>query len=213
MKHANSVPEVSQELLQQLQHTYFLQRSCLLRSIQHLLLQLDMSEKPHQSLTASAITEALEGGLDTNLCDFLATSLNPECHRSLALKGSSPVSAPGDNSAASTKNTEQSYVCQQQALIEQEFVIETAISLFEQTVCSVTCFSKVMDAIHLHIFSSWHEAVAAGGTKARVAGLVSNIFAPSCLIYLHDSAAVFFSTCQKHLPLHQSSLSHSTTSS
>lgn len=190
MNHANSVPEVSQELLQQLQQTYFLQRSCLLRSIQHLLLELDMSDKPDQSLTASAITEALEGGLDANLCAFLATSLDPECHPSLALKGSSPVAAPDDNAAASTKDRGQNYCCQQQALIEQEFVMETIISLFEQTVCSVTSFSKVMNAMHLHIFSTWHEAISAGGTKARVAGLVSNTSAPSCLIFLRDSAAI-----------------------
>ena len=208
MKHANIVPEVSQELLQQLQETYFLQRSCLLRSIQHLLLELDMSDKPHQSLTASAITEALEGGLDANLCEFLATSLDPECHCSLALKGSSPAAAPDDSAAASTKDRGHSYFCQQQALIEQEFVMEIIISLFEQTVCSVTCFSKVMNAIHLHIFSLWHEAIAAGGTKTRVAGLVSHISAPSCLIFLHDSAAVFPARCHQHLPLHQAPLSH-----
>lgn len=209
MKHDNKVPEVSQELLQQLQQAYFLQRSCLLRSIQHLLLELDVSEEPHQSLPTSAITEALKGGLDANLCEVLATSLNPESHQSLALKGSSPVSVPGDNAAATT-DTGQSYLCQQQALIEQEFVIEIAISLFEQTVCPVTCFSKVMNAIHMHTFFSWHEAIATGGTRARVAQLVS---VDLCLISLQDSWAVIGQMPTTSFAASKSSLSHSTTSS
>ena len=212
LKHNNSIPEVSQDFLQQLQQTYHLQRSFLLRSIQHLLLELDISEEPHQSLTATAITDALKSGLDTNLCDFLAISLDPEHHPSLASKGSSPASAPNDITAARPNDQDargHSQLCQQQALMEQEFVIELALSVFEHRVCSTTCFSKVMSAIHLHIFSCWHGAIAAGGTKARVAHLVSNRSAPSCLLCLPITAAVLVMDATNSLPLHWSYMSHS----
>ena len=205
LKHNNSVPEVSQQLLQQLQQTYLLQRSCLLRSIQHLLLELDLSAEPHQSLTALAITDALKNGLDTNLCEFLAISLDPECHQSLALKGSSPAFAPNDITAATPNDQDaerQSWLCQQQALMEQECVMELVTSVFEQRVCSTTCFSKVMNAIHLHTFSSWHEAIAAGGTKARVARLVSDRSAPSCLLYLTMNWQLYSACLLQQVPSH-----------
>ena len=193
LDHSNSVPEVSQEFLEQLQHTYLLQRSFLLRSIQHLLLELDMSEESHQSLTGNAITAALQSGLDASLCEFLAISLDPDCHPSLALKGGGLAFAPDDLTAAGTSNCDargQSWLCQQQALMEQEVVIELAISVFEHRVCSTTCFPKVMNAIHLHIFSSWHEAIAAGGIRARVAHLVSDRSVPFCLFLQHELIAV-----------------------
>lgn len=200
LDHNNSIPEVSQKFLEQLQQTYLLQRSFLLRSIQHLLLELDMSEESHQSLTANAIIDALKGGLDTNLCEFLAISLDPECQPSLALKGSVPASAPDGVTAAGTSIHDargQSWLCQQQALMEQEVVIELAISVFEHRVCSTTWFPKVMNAIHLYIFSSWHEAIAAGGTKARVAQLVSNKSVPSCLFLYRELGSCIGYGCHK----------------
>ena len=202
LKHNNNVPKVSEEVLQQLQQTYLLQRSYLLRSIQHLLLELDMSEDPHQSLTATAITDALKNGLDTNLCEFLAISLDPECHQSLALRGKIPAFAPDGVTAARPNDQDakgQSWLCQQQTLMEQECVMELAISVFEQEVCSTACFSKVMNAIHLHIFSSWHEAMAAGGIKARIAHLVSDRSGSIISILCQIIASCIGNACYKFL--------------
>ena len=173
LQHNNSVPEVSQDLLQQLQQAYLLQRSFLLRSIEHLLLELSGEAPPH-SLTTTAITEALDDGLDLNLCEFLAVSLDPKSRQSLALKGSGHVSASIDTATIDDRDPRgQGWLCQQQALMEQEIVIQIAISVFEQTPCSTACFSKAINAIHTHIFSCWHEAIATGGAKAKVARLVS----------------------------------------
>lgn len=176
LQHNNSIPEVSQDLLRALQQAYLAQRSYLLRSIEHLLLELVTSDEPQQSMTTAAITEALTDGLDSNLCESLATSLDPNSQQSLLAKARGFISAAADSDVVSMDEQdakEQGWLLQQHALMEQEIVIQLAISVFDLKPCTPPCFAKVMDAINLHLFCSWHEDIAAGGAKARVAQLVS----------------------------------------
>lgn len=174
LQHNNSVPEVSQDLLHEVQQAYLAQRLYLLRSIEHLLLELVIGDEPQQSITASAITEALDDGLDMHLCESLAASLDPTSQQSLLLKPSRSSSADPNVVSMDEQDTSgQGWLFQQQALMEQEILMQLAISVFELKPCTPPCFAKVMSAIHLHVFCSWHKGIAAGGAKARAAQLVS----------------------------------------
>lgn len=209
LQHDNSVPELSQDLLHKLQQTYLSQRSYLLRSIEHLLLELVIGEESHQSITAAAITEALDDGLDMHLCESLAASLDPTSQQSLLLKPSRSSSAAADSTASMHEqdSSGQGWLFQQQALMEQEILMQLAISVFELKPCTPPCFAKVMSAIHLHVFCSWHEDAAAGGAKARVAQLVS---AAQIRNIISDRFAYIGSctahACQCSLPVHLTQL-------
>ena len=177
VQHNNSSPEVSQDLLHELQKAYLTQRSYLLRSIEHLLLELVIGEEPHQSITIAAMKDAVDDGLDINLCESLAASLDSKSQQSLLLKASRSASAAAGSDAASmdegSDSTGQGWLFQQHALMEQEILVQLAIYMFELKPCTPPCFDKIMGALNMHVFPSWHENIVAGGAKARVAQLVS----------------------------------------
>ncbi len=142
---------------------------------------------------------ASDDGLDMHLCEALAASLDPNNQQSLLLIASRSSSAAADSDAASMDDsTGQGWLLQQQALVEQEILIQLAISVFELKPCTPPCFAKLMGALHMHVFSSWHEDIAAGGAKARVAQLVST----KHIRFITFDLSVFIGSCVSlHWPL------------
>ena len=72
LQQAGSTQDLSLEQLQDLQNAYFLQRNNLLSSIYELLSQQDTAEPLPQRSATTALSHALDAGLDKSLCRALA---------------------------------------------------------------------------------------------------------------------------------------------
>jgi len=176
LQQAGSTQKLSLEQLHDLQHAYFLQRSYLLSSIHELLSQQNSAEVYQRSAT-TALSHALDAGLDKSLCRALAVNLAEG--RSDTSHDTSAI--PAGTSSALVLSTSQhpetqSQQGKQQLLFEREMLLSTLLCMFaDWKPCTPDCFQQLMCAMHQHMRFSWHTDKESGAVTSRALQLVSVI--------------------------------------
>jgi len=176
LQQTGSTQKLSLEQLQDLQNAYFLQRNYLLSSIYELLSQQDTAELYQRSAT-TALSHALDAGLDKSLCRALAINLAEG--RSNTSHDTAAIAA-GMSSALVLSNSQhtetQSQQGKQQLLFEREMLLSTLLCMFaDWKPCTPDCFQQLMHCMHQHMCLLWHTDKESGAVASRALQLVSVI--------------------------------------
>ena len=161
-QHNNIVPEASDQLLQELQSAFFLERIHLLRSLECLLLNVLTYKVQTPTLVTHVVQMAVDDKLDTNLCHALTSSLDSTPPMSLTYTLASVNNQATNLMTVSEVVKAQRRHCQRQALLEQDLLLNLLMSLCQARPCSADCFTELMPTLHRHVFCLW----AAGGEEA-----------------------------------------------
>ena len=176
LQQAGSTQKLSLEQLQDLQNAYFLQRNYLLSSIYELLSQQGTAEMYQRSAT-TALSHALDAGLDKSLCRALernfAEGRSDRSHDTAAIAAGMSRALVLSNSQHTERQSQQG---KQQLLFEREMLLSTLLCMFaDWKPCTSDCFQQLMHAMHQHMCFSWHTDKESGAVTSRALQLVSVI--------------------------------------